>query len=139
MDSTPAVIAVDTSDLLSREVAADKHLMEIATAEGSRQLLHSMEILSERHSNLRSLQDPAVDSVSVQLVKIRTKRFDRLVGVETRNALGLVVQLLAAELPSKRLLTSLHSAQDLIAATGSTDWRPVLRHWKSKHVTAVAS
>ena len=138
LDSTPAMIAVETSSLLAREVAADKRLLEIATAEDSRQLRHSMEIRSERHSSLHSLQDPAVDSVSVQLVKIRPRRFDKLLGVETRNAL----QLLAAELPLTRLLASLHSAQDSVldlSATESMDWRPVLRHWKSKHVTAVAS
>ncbi len=83
MDSTPALIAVETSNLLALEVAADKRLSEIATAEDSRQLLHFMEIRSERHSSLRSLQDPVDYSVSVQLVKSQTKRFDRLVGVET--------------------------------------------------------
>ena len=140
MDSTPAVVAVDTSHPLSLAVAANKRLLpEIATVEESRQQLDSKEIRSERHPNSHWLLNPAVDSVSIQLVKIRPKRFDRLLGVETRNALHLVVQLLAAELPLTRLLASLHSAKDSVAATESMDWRPVLRHWKSKHATAVAS
>ena len=53
MDSTPAVVAVDTSHPLSLAVAANKRLLpEIATVEESRQQLDSKEIQSERHPNL---------------------------------------------------------------------------------------
>jgi len=42
LDSTPAMAAVDTSNLLSREVAAHKLRLDIAAIEDSRQLLHSV-------------------------------------------------------------------------------------------------
>ena len=131
--------AVDNSNLLSRVVAANKHLLGSAAVEESRQLLHSMGIQSKRHMDLHSLQNPAVDSVLVRLVRILTKRSGKHVELETQNALHSVVPHPAAERRSGRLLTSFHSAQDLVSAVESTDWRPVLRHWESKHVTAVAS
>ena len=88
--------------------------------------------------NWRSLQDPAVDSVSVRLVEILTRKSGRLAEPEMRNALHSV-PLLATERQSTDLLVSLRPAQDLVAAIESTGWRPVLRHWKSRRATAVAS
>ena len=89
--------------------------------------------------NLRSLRDLAVDSVSIQPVQIRAKKSDRHAELETQNALHSISPHLAVERRSACLLTSFHSAQDLEAATVSTGWRPTLRHWTSKRVTAVAS
>ncbi len=80
-----------------------------------------------------------MDSVLVQLVKILATKSGRQVELETQNALHSVVPHLAAERRSAHLLTSFHSAQDLVSAVVSAGWRPVLRHWESKRVTAVAS
>ena len=75
---------------------------------------------SARHSNSNSLQNPAADPVSVQLVKILTKKSGKQAELETQNALHLIVPHLAAERRSARLLTSFHSAQDLEAAIVAT-------------------
>ena len=139
MDSTPAVTAVETANLLSREVAASKRLLEIAAVEENRQRLDSREIRLVRHSNLHQLLDSAAAFVSGRFAKNQMTKSDRLVRLEMQNALRSVVPHLAVESPSERRLTLLHSVPGSIVVVASTDWQPKRLHRKSKRVTAVAS
>ena len=139
MDSTPAVTAVETANLLSLEVVASKRLLEIAAVEENRQRLDSREIRLVRHSNLHQLLDSAAAFVSGLFAKNQITKSDRLARLEMRNALHSVVPHLAVESPSRRRLTLLHSVPGSIVVAASMDWQPMRLHRKSKRVTAVAS